>query len=301
MRGDALTVSADLSNAHVFLLPAEGEEGMDRREQSPRRIKWNHVAAVSEGARIFVGGRVRSDAGRARFASDKGCPLLVILFDGQDRSLLTRAVRAGRQKNEYWNPATPFALTAGAFCQLLMALSFVNRPALSAAFSAALTLAFAPILPYLPPGLLLTAASRAAWRRGRNYRALRDLVRLPLLHLAPGETETTLPDGSRYGVVVLNEKEFERIPEDAPRLPPEATRAAAGGRWYCYGAVGGEMPFDATKDPSAVYAALPAPPERLAAGYSGRAKLMETAAGAAMLGGTLLNAMLAFRLLQSLM
>lgn len=300
MRGETLTISADLTDARLFLLPAESEADSAEDGGMPRPIKWSQVAALSEGAKIFVGGKVRCVDGRARFQADRRSPLLVILYDGSERSLLMRAVRAGRQKNEYWNPATPFALAIGVFSQLMMALSYVNRPALSAAFTAALTGAFGPLMPFLPPGLLLTALSRGAWRRGRAYRALRDLARLPLLHLRGGQGETILPDGSRYALRRMDEARFSSEGSAVPRLPAEAAHDSGREEWFCYGRPSddGER-IEEPRDPSALFAALPAAPEALAAEYSVRARFLEIAAGAALAAGTAINAMLAYLLIET--
>jgi len=300
IRSDAFTVPVDLSAAKVFMLPIEGNDTLSKEEGVPRTIRWKQVSAVSEGARIFVGGRARNKKGRVCFESRREAPLIVILYDGQERSLLLRAVRAGRQKNEYWNPVTPYSIALGIFAQLLMALSFANRPAFSSAFIASITGAFAPLLPILPPGLLLTALSRSAWRRGRSYRALRDLVRLPLKHLGEGATKTMLPDGSTYGLVRMNDERFASI-ASIPTLPPEATHTSDREEWYCYGVLreddDGKLTVTEPNDPSAIFAAAADEPERLAARYSRRARLLEISASAALFSGVLLNMTLAYLLI----
>jgi hypothetical protein len=297
IRGNGLTIPVDLSGAKMFLLPIEDEEGIGAEEGVPRPIKWKQVSELSEGAHIFVGGRAISRAGRPRFESSKDEPLLVILYDGSERSLLMRAVRAGRQKNEYWNTLTPYSIAIGVFSQLLMALSFVNRPAFSAAFSAALTGAFGPLLALLPPGVLLTVLSRSFWRRGRMYRALRDLARLPLRHLPSGTTETILPDGSTYGVIRLDDEKFTALPSRMPRLPPETANTSSREGWYCYGTQGKDGLVSEPTDPSAVYAAVPDDPERLARRYSIEARIMELGATASLTGGLLLNAAITYSLI----
>jgi hypothetical protein len=297
-----MTVPVDLTGAKVFLLPLDGKIRVGESESVPRPIKWKQVSELSEGARIFVGGTARLSDGRARFESVGEHPLLVILYDGHERSLLMRAVGAGRQKNEYWNPATPYSIALGVFSGLLMALSFANRPAFSAAFSAALTVAFGPLVPFFPPGVLLTVFASGLWRRGRAYRALRDLIKLPLRHLPSGSDETTLPDGSRYGVRRLEEERFAAFGDRIPRLPPEAEHTSARERWYCYGTLPEnadetEFPVLEPADPSAVYAAVPDDPERLSRYYSGRARLLELGSAAAFAGGLILNAGLAYALM----
>ena len=301
IRSGSMTIPVELTGAKVFLLPMEEKNRIGEAESVPRTIKWDQVSELSEGARIFVGGTARLRDGRPRFESTKEDPLLVILYDGHERSLLMRAVSAGRQKNEYWNPVTPYSLALGIFSELLMALSFANRPAFSAAFSAALTAAFGPLIPFLPPGVLLTAFASGVWRRGRAYRALRDLIKLPLRHLPSGTGETVLPDGSRYGVRRLEEERFAACIDGIPKLPPEAEHTSARETWYCYGALpeGNREevpPVSEPDDPSAVFAAVPGDPERLSRQYSAQARLFELASAAAFTGGLIVNAALAYSL-----
>lgn len=302
IRSESMTIPVELTGAKIFLLPIEESEKINERESVPRPIKWKQVSEVSEGARIFVGGRANARDGRARFESGKNDPLLVILYDGQERSLLMRAVRAGRQKNEYWNSITPYSLALGIFSELLMALSYANRPAFSAAFSAALTAAFGPLIPFLPPGVLLSALASTMWGRGRAYRALRDLVKLPLRHLPPGTSETVLPDGSSYGVVRLNEEQFAGCSDLIPKLPPEAEHSSARETWHCYGALvqgeeGKGLPVSEPDDPSAVFAAVADAPEQLSRYYSLRARILEMESAAAFTGGLLMNAAVAYALI----
>jgi hypothetical protein len=306
-KGGGLTIPIDLSGAKVFLLPSEEEVDLNGTENEPRPIKWDQISEFSEGARIFVGGKASPLNGRPQFASSKEDPLLIILYDGQDRSLLMRAVRAGRKKNEYWNPATPYSFAFGIFAEVLMALSFANRPAFSVSFAAALTFAFIPLIPFLPPGVLLTAWSRSLWRRGRAYRALRDLVKLPLRHLMPGMTETRLPDGARYGRLLLDEEQLAKAAAWIPKFPPNALHTSSREFWHCYGAIaekGGTSEgytVSEPADPSAVFAAVASDPLTLARGYSWRARFSEIESTAAFACGFAMNAVIFYALLGMVM
>lgn len=293
VRNEDLTIPVELRHTKVFILPAVGDDGEDEAEGEPRRAAWHDVAALSEGARIFVGGSVCKKDGRIRFAPCRTAPLVVILYDGDERSLLFRVVRAGRHRNEYWNPLTSYSLAAGVFSQLLMALNFANRPAFVAAFAAALTGALGPVIPLLPPGVLPIAAYRLLWHRARSYRALRDVVRLPLRHTGPENADALLVDGTRYGA-----RRCADIPEadgDPPYIPLEIPLRATRG-WLVYGRLDGDVPL-APKDPSAAFMALPDEPVTLARSLSAQARWLEALSAAALLAGLAANAVIVYFLI----
>jgi hypothetical protein len=293
VRNQDLTIPVELRNTKVFILPAVGEDVEEEAEGEPRRAAWKEVAALSEGARVFVGGTVCKKDGRIRFAPCRAAPLVVILYDGDDRSLLFRVVRAGRHRNEYWNPMTPFSLAAGVFAQLLMALNFAGRPAFVSAFVAALTGALGPIIPLLPPGVLPIAAYRILWHRARSFRALRDLVRLPLRHTGSADAETLLGDGERYGM-----RRLEAVPsgiEKNPYPPLEIQPRTARGV-LVYGRLENDLPTE-PNDPSAAFMALPDEPERLARSFSMRARALEAASAATLLAGLAANALIVYFLI----
>lgn len=298
VRGPNLTVPVDLRGRRVFLLPAAEDESPDETEREPRLIRWKEVSALSEGVSVFVGGRARSAAGRLRFADERDAPLLVILYDGSERSMVYRAVRAGRQTNEYWNSLTPYALALGVFSQCLVALSFSERPAFGAVVSAALAAATVPLLPLMPPGLLLLAAYKRLWTQARRMRSLRDIARLPLRHAAAAR----LPDGSPYGVIAMEDGERRRYADALPDMPSIEARGR-GVVWRCYGVLSGEAGMAVLTepaDPTAVFAAVPGDPDELARGFSARARLLELGAGAALLAGVALNALFMYFLIELL-
>ena len=315
VRNAGLTIPVELSGARVYLLPAAGpvESGDATGKESagpdeePRQIRWKQVASLSEGAKVFVGGRALKRNGRACFESLPEEPLLIILYDGNERSMLSRTVRAGRKKNEYWNALTPYSLAAGIFSELVIAFGFASRPAFGAALSIALAAAFGPLLPLLPPGLGFTAVFRSLWRRGRAARATRDLVRLPLCHLRGNQKETVLPDGSRYGYLPMNGERRRTDASHVPIVPAEAETLTSSGsgklEWRCYGVLAGmgeATTVSEPQDPSAAFAAIPGDPELVAREYIVQARLFEISAIAALLTGICLNAALAYYLISYL-
>ena len=304
-RSDNLTVPVELDRACIYLLPATDEEAnpaaraaFDMDGSPPEKILWNRVASLNEGARVFVGGKARDEAGQVRFASDESGEVLVILYDGNERSLISRTVKAGRHKNEYWNPATPYAIAFGIFAELILSLVYSMRPALGAASSMALAAAFMPLLPLLPPGIAFTGLYRRLWRKARAFRAFRDLVSLPLRHLGT-EREAELPDGSRYGWQELEKPPALSDGASLPILPPGADPAAEEA-WRCYGLLDDGGSPRPPRDPAAIWAAIPGDPAALALRYDAKARLLEVGAAAAFLTGIAANFVLAWLFLNSL-
>jgi hypothetical protein len=232
-----------------------------------------------------VGGSLVLLDGRQSFVSTREHPLLVIFYDGNDRSLSARTIRAGRHRNEYWNPLTPYALLLGSFTTIVLAISFLSRPALRLNAFAALIAFFVPLLPLAPPGVLLTALYRRLWLQARICRARRDLARLPLKYLAAGR----LPDGEPYGCVrreTLTEPSIPRL------LPGEFPRR--GEDWHIFGVLpGGQAPDSGLPlEPADVFAphgALPGDPELLARRYTRRAYFLEIVGWLILLAGLALN------------
>ena len=183
IRGDDLTLPVYLKNAETYMLPARTIEGahemFDPGDDSPEKVNWRKVSTLTEETKVFVGGSLADKDGRLSFASTKENPLIVIFFDGPGDSLTERAIRTCRRRGEYWNPATPYSLVIGALCLLLMAFSFLSRPAYRLTVIVSLIALFIPVYPIIPPGLLFTAFYRRLAWKSRELRALSDLSRLP--------------------------------------------------------------------------------------------------------------------------
>jgi hypothetical protein len=294
IRSDTLTVPIFMKGAHTYMLPMpKGGEVLgpfDPGEESPERIRLDRISSITEGAKVFVGGLLVLRDARWTFVSTRENPLLIIFYDGPDTTLAARAIRAGRHRNEYWNRITPYGFVLNAFSQILIASSFLSRPAFRLTALAAFTALFAPLLPFLPPGVLLTVLYRRLWWRARIFRAYRDLARQPLKYFPPGNlSRGRLPGGELYAAVpqaALPEGEgFPRIiPEQQPRK---------GEAWYVFGALNEGDPPEALpalpQDPFAPFGALPGEPEALAKRYTLGAYALEIAGGLFVLAGMALN------------
>jgi hypothetical protein len=296
IRGSALTIPVSLAGAQTWLLPMqEGgfPETFDPGQEAPERIRWNRISSLAEGAKVFVGGTLALRDNRLTFVSTRENPLLVIFYDGPDNSLTTRAIRAGRHRNEYWNVLTPYALVMGALCEILVALNFLSRPAFRLTVITSLIAIFTPLFPLIPPGVLFTVIYRRLWWRARVFRAYRDLVRLPLRYLPGGEGICLLPGGERYGSC-RTETLTEEMREQIPLLIPEEEKRK-NDLWHIYGAIDGaedtgdsNLPHE-PEDPFATFTALPGNPGVLARRYNLTAYVLETISWIILLAGIGLN------------
>ena len=283
IRSDTLIIPVTLAGAHTYMLPMtereEIPESFDPSEEIPERIRWDQVSSLAEGAKVFVGGQVALQDERWTFVSTSEQPLLLVFYDGPDRALAIRVIRAGRNRNEYWNFLTPYAFILGAFCEILIAASFLPRPAFRLTGITAFIFLFTPLFPLAPPGIVCTALYRRLWWRARIFRAYRDLARLPLKYLAPGTWECRLPDGERYGGVYYDSLPRDAATDPIPLLIPESAGYQIG--WYIFGSLPEEPSSGADtlpqepRDPCATFGAIPGNPEKLARTYTFKAYVLE--------------------------
>ena len=170
IRGDDLTIPVSLKNAETYLLPTTPKSEDPADDEVPQRIRWERVSALTEGAQVFIGGLVARQDGRRSFVSTKEHPLIVIFYDGPEESLAGMVIRAGRQRGDYWNTITPYALVLGALGQILIAVQYIPRPAFRFTVIASFIAMFIPLYPIIPPGLLFTAMYRHICWRSRMLR-----------------------------------------------------------------------------------------------------------------------------------
>jgi len=174
---DGLTVSADICNTDVVLLPTPVSIGDDLPDETPQTVPWRELTALVEGTRFFLSGGVTVTDGSVQFVTNREHQPFVVVYDGPDDTLTARALWTGRQRNEYWNHLTPISLIGGFLALLLLGIAVLDRSRLMSL--AAAVLATVPILPLLPPGVAGFYVYRRLWRRARRIRARRDLIGLP--------------------------------------------------------------------------------------------------------------------------
>ncbi|MDR0690296.1 MAG: hypothetical protein LBG08_08560 [Spirochaetaceae bacterium] len=313
IRSTKLTVPVAIMGAQTYLLPMpKGEIVPDvlyPDEEAPERIRWDRVSTLTEGARVFVGGLLKPLDNRMTFVSTKENPLLVIFYDGPDRSLTNGVIRAGQYKNQYWNRLTPYGLILGAFSLIIMAFSFLSRPAFRLTAISALIALFIPLYPLLPPGMIFTFLYRRLGRQAGICRFCRELIRLPLFYFSP-ERETParrgrgdppptggnkpssqtirLPNGEPYGCV--SRGSLPAANGAIPLIIP-GERPRKGGDWYVFGSLG-EDPEELPREPQDLFApwgAIPGKPEILAREYNVKARLLEIASWLMLFAGLAVN------------
>jgi hypothetical protein len=297
IRSAALTIPVDLRGAKTYILPDTAAQGIpadfDPAEEAPEQIRMDRISALTGGVKVFVGGSLCLREGRRIFAS-AAHPLMVIFYEGPDRSLMVRTIRAGRHRNEFFNFITPYSFVAGAFSEIIMALSLYSRPVHRLALISAIIALFPPIFPWLPPGIFFTLAYRRLWWKARIFRAYRDLARLPRSYIPEGEDQGRLPGGEPY-----IEKQYDTLPaafyeQKIPFIIP-AGEKRRGGKWHLFGVLpgGDENHPDAfpaePEDAFAVYGALPGAIESLARRYTRNAYAMEVISWLFLLTGIGIN------------
>jgi len=304
VRGDDLTIPVSLEKTRCFLLPVtEGEE----TPEAPEQIRWNRVSTLTEGAKVFIGGQIKTQSGRLSFCSTKENPLMVLFYNCPDTELTGSIIRAARTRNEYWNSFTPVSIVIGALALIYMAASFLGRPAFRLTVISAIVAAFVPVLPIVPPGILFTVLYRRMTWQARKFRSYWDLVRLPL-NLLPGGQGQSCPEGQvpgtgeKYGYVKLDSLS-ER--DEIPWLLPENQKQGKKSKLYFFGTFADEGGEDnplpqRSKDPFVSFGVLPDDPAPLAVRYAIKAYTLEVLAWLVLLMGIGLNVVFIIFILQLL-
>jgi hypothetical protein len=287
VRGENLTIPVSLEKTQCWLLPIQEGEGVP---EAPEQIRWNRVSTLTEGAKVFIGGVLKTQDDRSIFTTAREKPLMVIFYNCPDDSLTQAIIRAARTRNEYWNNITPVSFVFGALALVYIAASFLNRPAFRLTVITALIAIFVPVLPAFPPGLLLTVLySRMSWQ-ARRLRALWDLARLPLRFLPAGQESSTLSTGEKYGFVKLNSLPPETSEKPIPFLIPELPNERKKTGLYFFGVLNDGSPLpEKSKDPFISFGILPDSPQRLARHYAKKAYTLEVLAWLVLLSGIGLN------------
>ncbi|HUX13541.1 MAG TPA: hypothetical protein VMW87_10965 [Spirochaetia bacterium] len=316
LKNGNVTVAADMTEVRVCLLHPDNESGRPLSAENPspsypdltpQIISWSRMGTLSEGTRFYVGGHMEVQRGLPTFRRSTGSPLIVVIYEGNDESLLARCIWSGRQRNEYWNQFTPASLLTGAFALLVLSYFYLRSPLLRLPVLFSLSLSAVPVMPLLPPGVALFFLYRYWWRRGRYFRAQRDLVRLPIRYFAEGEFPGTaeLPDGSRYccRVVPATAVKSENGEPFLIREVPGLRSGEDESKLYLFGVE--KRNADATEvvrpaDPMAEHVAYRQEPAKLAAACETEARRLESRSGIAFAVGLLVNAYAVFLLLSNI-
>ena len=326
IRSDGLTVQADIRKARTYVFPNTGGEEnpavYDPGLEAPEKISWDRISGLTGEVKVFVGGLLIKKEGRHIFASGPETPLMVIFYEGSEKALSVRTVRAGRHRNEYFNFLTPYAFILGAFSQILIAITYLSRPVYRSTLISALIAFFTPILPWIPPGILFTIIYRRLWFEARICRVYRDLARLPLAYFSASNTaagiiatgkfaadsgtinpkaepKVQLPNGETFVI-----RSFENLPSTSNEKPLSffipANQKHRGDKWYVFGTLPNEGTFPTEPaDSFAVPGILPGDPELLAKRYTRKAYFLEIVSWLFLLSGIIANVLfIAFILAQ---
>jgi len=195
IRGEGVSIQALMSDSEIYILPPESVSPPDAQaleeerfpEETPGTLSWKQMTTLQEGYRVYLIGFLERRDGVLRMFGSREVPLLSILHDSED--VIPRAVWSGRQKNEYWNSLTPWALLAGSLALFVMASAVFRTYQASLSARLLLLLALFPVIPFFPPGVALFFVYLANWRRARFLRAERDLLGLAAFLRAGDATE----------------------------------------------------------------------------------------------------------------
>ena len=132
---------------------------------------------------------------------------LDVRYDVQPQLVTYLGVFAGRPRNEYWNPMTKISLALGILAMTLVLLGLVSVPVISLVSALSLSLAFSPVLPFLPPGLLGFLLYRRFLRRARHFRARRDVTLLRMSR----ERQVSAASAKSHGVSYWKRRAFTNL------------------------------------------------------------------------------------------
>ena len=217
LKNNNVSVGIDLEGVPIYMLPSISAEKpfskkLNYPDKSPKKTYWNRIFSIPEKTSFFVSGKFIQNKGFPQFINTKEDPLLVIIFDCDISNFYSHAILSGRQRNEYWNSLTPGALTIGSFSLFIYFYLLIQMPYMHFVAVTALSFSLVPVIPFFPPGLLFYYIYRSFWKKARNLRAERDLLKLPLNFFTKsgGASKTqsvTLANGNTYNCYIKNTKE----------------------------------------------------------------------------------------------
>lgn len=326
IKNNRLTVGAFMDKCQVYLLPSQDiveKEGLFENnietlpEESPQRISWRSIFTLPEGTMVFITGALFREGGRTVFKACREHPLMMVIFDGSEETLLRRSIWGGRQKNEYLNQFTFPSIIVGFFSLLIYAyLLYRNDIMMKQPFVTALAAGLLPLAGFLPPGLFGLFLYRSFWRRARVLRAERDLLLLPVWPFARNRDAAggvygpeLLPEGNSYYFTAAEttmEAALKKCTGDIKvRVPSLINRPSRSEvhRYYLFGIpvpAGERLLYLPPADPMGEYILVPGNPEELSKKCGASARRFEYIAVSAFIAGLGINVLMIFWLLYTI-
>ncbi|MBT3275745.1 MAG: hypothetical protein HN368_21520 [Spirochaetales bacterium] len=290
--GGSFSLSAELAGVMVYLLPSfsysENEGVVERNEENipdeiPQRIPWNRIFSLPEGTKMFLSGALFFHHGQRVFRSTRQHPLTVVIYDGEQDTILRRSIWAGRQRNEYWNRFTAISLIAGSLALLILAYNSLRLGTTGIPAFFAIGLSMTPILPFLPIGLPFFLLYRNLWKRARFNRAERDILKLPTRYFgykAPASNMSALmPDGGRYSLEVFTSREHALAGMSKPKIRTASVMRHAQEDSRLYYVFAPEDTGGGQVDPMAENLMIPGNPLEISLNCERKARRFEVLAG----------------------
>jgi len=312
----SISLPVNLSQVSVYTLPhsflSSTRGGLlslrhSLPDEVPRRTRWDHIFSLSEGTKILICGGLWRENGQLVLRRSDSQRLMVLIYDGDEGSILPRCVWGGRQRNEYMNSYTPWSIILGALLLLLEAYLFYNNPLASTLGRLTSILAIAPLTVFLPPGIIFFELYRLLWRRGRLFRAERDMLKLPVRFWPGAESledcpDIVSPDGFKYryrryetGRAGLDDNPRENLLDPAVCNSNEILASEC----YCFGPVDETGDFIHQDSSLTETVLLPGNPFDLARKSAAMARRMELLSGGAFGLGLVINMVILFLLLNT--
>jgi len=172
-----VSVAVSLRGVPVYFLDDQSDP-FGIGVEPPRKAEASSLGALPEGTQFLVSGALMKDPkGLVHFGSGPGQGPLVMAFEGDPETVLTRAVYSGRSVLDHWNSWTPVSLGLGSLLLLTLAYGEFRPDGARDVGLVGLALALLPSTFFLPPGILFFYGFARLWARARDSRARSDLAK----------------------------------------------------------------------------------------------------------------------------
>jgi hypothetical protein len=282
------SLRVDILNALLYEISMVKSSGMELSSSAegifPRKITANELLALGEKTKVLAYGALENSRGILTISGNQP---FILAYDGDEQDIMHQAVLSGRHRNEYWNPLTPVSLIAGALLCFVLSYVFFRQAAFRFHAIISILAGFLPIIPLSPPGYFLFDVYKRLWSRGRELRADRDLLVLPLRYL-DRSSGGQLPDGEPY--LQIQAKTLEKFDGIRIRRPSIESDTK---KYSCFGSPSSQ----GLKPPSEClveYLAIRGNPVYLSTKCAQLAHRFELGAAAVFVLGILLNSVLIF-------